>query len=140
MDTFTLRGGKEVSIRPIRADDGLRLQLAYDRLSPESKYRRFLAPKPHLTNADTNYLVRVDGVDHFALIATADDDQQAILGVVRFVRLPEDPQMAEFAIVVADEYQREGLGTELLARLRRAALERGIARLRATTLAENEEL
>src|SRR5436309_1176870 len=138
MDTFTLRSGKEVSIRPIQADDAQQLQVAYERLSPESKYRRFLGAKPHLTSADTNYLVRADGCNHVALIATADDGEQSILGVVRFVRLPEDPQMAEFAIVVADEYQREGLGRELLARLKRAALERGIARLRATTLAENE--
>src|SRR5438552_2780370 len=137
MDTFTLRSGKDVSIRPIRSDDAQRLQLAYDRLSPQSKYRRFLGAKPHLTSADTNYLVRVDGVNHVALVATADDEPQSILGVVRFVRLPEDPQMAEFAVVAADEYQREGLGRELLARLKHAALERGIARLRATTLAEN---
>ena len=38
-------------IRPIAADDGPRLRAAYDRLSSESKYRRFLAPKPHLTNS-----------------------------------------------------------------------------------------
>ena len=53
MDTFRLRSGKWVRIRPIRPDDGPRLQVAYDALSQESKYRRFLAAKPHLTSADT---------------------------------------------------------------------------------------
>jgi RimJ/RimL family protein N-acetyltransferase len=138
MDTVRLHSGKVVAIRPIRPDDRLPLSAAYDRLSPESKYRRFLSAKPHLTSADMDYLVGVDGVDHVALIAVSDDDEQAILGVVRFVRLPEDSQMAEFAIVVGDEHQGQGLGTELLARLKQSAIERGITRFRATTLADNE--
>src|SRR5438067_968824 len=113
-------------IRPIAADDGPRLRAAYDRLSPESKYRRFLAPKPHLTNSEARYLVQIDGRDHVALVATAAADPERILGVARFVRLPEDPTRAEVAVVVGDRFQQEGLGTALLARLTEAAAARGI--------------
>jgi RimJ/RimL family protein N-acetyltransferase len=137
MDVVKLRSGREVTIRSIRPDDGARLQAAYNRLSPQSKYQRFLSPKPHLTNADVRFLVQIDGVDHVAMVATAVEDPELILGVARFVRLPEDPGTAEFAVVVGDPYQHEGLATELLGQLARAAADRGIARFRATMLAGN---
>lgn len=137
MDSVRLPSGREVAIRPIRPDDAQSLRAGYDRLSPESKYSRFLAPKPHLSSSDTTYLVQVDGCDHVALVATPVDDPGRIIGVARFVRLPEDPQIAEFAIVVGDDFQREGLATALLQRLAIDAQGRGIARFRATMLAEN---
>jgi RimJ/RimL family protein N-acetyltransferase len=138
MDAVQLASRREVAIRPIRPDDGARLQTAYERLSPESKYRRFLAPKPYLTDADAEYLVRVDGSDHVAFVATGPEDPDSILGVARFVRLPEDPRTAEFAVVVGDDFQREGLATLLLERLAQAAADRGIERFKATMLADNE--
>jgi acetyltransferase len=60
-----------------------------------------------------------------------------ILGVARFVRLAEDPEAAEFAVVVGDPWQGEGLGTELLERLADVAVEHGVGRFTATVLAEN---
>ena len=138
MEIISLRSGRQVAIRPIRADDGHRLSAAYDRLSPESKYRRFLAPKPHLTSSDTQYLVHVDGRDHVALIAISVEQPELILGVARFVRSPEDPTLAELAVVVGDDFQQQGLATALLTRLARAASERGVKRWRATMLTSNE--
>ncbi len=142
MDLHVLPDGREVEIRPIRADDGERLRASHARLSPESRYRRFLAAKPVLSAADARYLVEIDGSDHFALVATAaggesGDDDGPIIAVARFVRLPADPATAELAIVVGDRYQRQGLAAELLDRLADAALERGVRRFRATMLAEN---
>ncbi len=131
--------GFPVEIRPIRADDGVRLRASHARLSPESRYRRFLAAKPTLTESDARYLVEVDGRDHVALVATApvDGADGEIVAVARFVRLPDEPDTAEFAIVVADAYQRRGLATELLRDLAAAATERGITRFRATMLSDN---
>jgi RimJ/RimL family protein N-acetyltransferase len=137
VENLALAGGREVQIRPIRPDDAEPLQTAYARLSPQSKYRRFLAPKPYLTSSDTRYLVHVDGHDHLALVATPARDPSTILGVARFVRLPEDPELAELAVVVGDPFQREGLATALLARLADAARERGVRRFRGTMLAQN---
>jgi RimJ/RimL family protein N-acetyltransferase len=139
VDTYVLNDGTKVEIRPIRADDGERLQLAHERLSPETRYRRYLGAKPTLSPDDTRYLVEVDGADHVALVATdtVDGEPGAIVAVARFVRLPHDPTAAEFAIVVGDLYQKQGLGTELVRRLTAAALERGVTHFRATTLADN---
>ncbi len=137
MSTISLRTGRRVTIRPIRHDDGPHLQRAYIQLSPESKYRRFMTIKSRLTDADTSYLVDVDGHDHCALVATPANNPHRILGVARFVRLPEDPDAAEFAVVVGDPWQGEGLGTELLEALADAATERGVVRFTATVLAEN---
>jgi RimJ/RimL family protein N-acetyltransferase len=129
--------GQKISIRPIRADDGERLQASHARLSPESRYRRFLASKPELSSADARYLVDIDGCSHFALVATLDDDEGSIIGVARFVNIPDVPGTAEFAIVVGDDFQGKGLATELLTRLADAAAERGVHRFRATMLADN---
>jgi len=137
MERVRLSSGVEVVIRPLRADDGERLRAAYERLSPETKYRRFLVPKPHLSSTDVRYLVDVDAINHVALVATAAEDPERIVAVGRFVRLADDPAAAELAVVVGERFQGEGLGSMLLERLAQAALARGITRLRATMLAEN---
>ena len=127
-----------MTIRPIQADDTERLKLSHDRLSPESRYRRFMSAKPHLTAADAQYLVDIDGCHHYALVATvAEPEGEAIVAVARFVRQPDDPRAAEFAIVVGDHWQGQGLGGELLGRLADAAVTRGVERFRAMMLSDN---
>ncbi len=137
MDTVRLDSGREVVIRPIRPEDAAELRAAYARLSPQSKYRRFMSGKPHLSAAETRYLTEIDGSDHCALVAVASQGPPAILAVGRYVRLHDDPEVAEFAIVVGDPFQREGLATVLLEQLAAAARAQGIERFTATMLAEN---
>lgn len=137
MDVVTLQNGRQVVIRPIQPDDGPRLKKAYDQLSPQTKYRRFLAVKPQLSEGDVRYLISADGSDHVALVVTPVERPEWIIAVARFVRLADDPSAAELAIVVGDPFQGEGLGTELLERLAEEALARRILRLKATVLADN---
>jgi RimJ/RimL family protein N-acetyltransferase len=139
VDVYRLKDSTEIEIRPISVDDGARLRKAHGRLSPEARYRRFLGAKPELTEADARYLVDVDGRDHFALVATTtvNGERGAIIAVARFVRILGDPTAAEFAIVVGDRFQRQGLATALIERLAAAARQRGITRFRATTLSQN---
>ncbi len=125
-------------IRPIRGDDAGRLEASHALLTPDTRYRRFLAAKPRLTEREVRYLTEVDGHDHYALIATLAEDPEVIIGVGRFIRHEGDPSAAEFAIVVGDPYQGKGLGTELIRRLADAAIERDISRFTATVLADNE--
>ena len=81
-----------VAVRPIRADDSERLSATHARLSPESRYRRFLATKPELTVADVRYLVDVDGIDHIALVATRQSpDGEQIVGVARCTSRVQTP-------------------------------------------------
>jgi acetyltransferase len=126
-----------VNIRPIEATDASALVQAYERLSDDTKYKRFMATKPHLSRRDISYLTHIDGDNHVALVATPVGEPDQIIGVARFVRLPEDARTAEFAIVIGDPYQGEGLGSELMSRLAEAASSHGIRRLRGTMLADN---
>ncbi len=124
-------------IRPIRPDDKAALRRGLEHLSPESRHLRFLAPKPRFTSAELRYLTEVDGIDHVALVAVPAHDPDRIVGVARFVRLREDPEAAEVAIVVGDRYQGQGLGRELGRRLAAEAVERGVRRFTATLLGDN---
>jgi RimJ/RimL family protein N-acetyltransferase len=135
----TLDDGTRVAIRPIRPDDKLELAAGLRRLSDESVQRRFLAPKTRFSQSELRYLTEVDGHDHVALVAERLDgsgDERAA-GVARFVRLPEDPETAEMAIVVTDALQGRGLGSLLADALAEAALAHGVRRFSATVLSEN---
>jgi RimJ/RimL family protein N-acetyltransferase len=137
MRSIKVRDGREYHVRPLRPDDDQRLSDAYDRLSPDSKYKRFLGAKPTLTRRDVEYLVDVDDRDHVALAAAPAGEPDLLIAVARFVRLEHDPAAAEFSIVVGDACQRAGLGSQLLELLAREALSLGIERFVATILAEN---
>jgi GNAT superfamily N-acetyltransferase len=127
-----------VLIRPIHADDGERLSASHARLSPESRYRRFLSPKPELTGADVRYLVQVDGTDHIALVATQPwEPGEPIVAVARCIRIPASPNTGEVAIVVADVLQGKGVGSRLVTRLAELAVAQGITRFRAVMLSDN---
>ena len=134
-----LRDGTRVRIRPITPQDRERLRDAFDRLSPRSRYLRFLAPVTELSSDMLDYLTQVDYHDHFAWGALAlDQPGQPGIGVARYVRLSDEPEVAEPAVAVADEYQGRGLGTVLLYTLADTATDHGIKRFRALVLAENE--
>jgi acetyltransferase len=141
VDLYALSDGRVVVIRPIRSDDVERLREAHGRLSPLTRYRRFMTPKPYLSAADAMYLANIDGCNHYALVATfaeqEGDEAAPIIAVARFVRSPEDSASAEFAIVIGDEWQGEGLGRELMGRLVDAAVTRGVRRFQAMMLADN---
>jgi RimJ/RimL family protein N-acetyltransferase len=73
-----------------------------------------------------------------AFVATPADDPAAILGVGRWVRLKDRPDAAEFAIVVGDSMQGQGIGSALLERLIDEALAHGIRAFTAHVLADNQ--
>ena len=134
----TLLDGTSLLLRPIEAGDKARLSVALGRLSQETIRRRFLAAKPRFSSSELRYLTEVDGRNHLALVAVLADDPDTIAGVARCVRLPAEPQTAEFAIVVGDPMQGRGLGTLLARELAGAARAAGIRRFAATMLGDND--
>ena len=124
-------------LRPIEASDKDELQQGLHRLSPETVQRRFLAPKTHFTKAELRYLTEVDGHDHVAIVVERKRQPGTIVGVGRYVRLKEDPDVAEPAIVVADFLQGKGLGTLLAEALAVEAVRHGIQHFSALMLGEN---
>lgn len=141
-ERVVLRDGRQVELRPIRADDKEQLRRGLSRLSEGSRYLRFFTAKDHLSEGELRYLTEVDGVDHFAIVAGTppEDGPQVGLGVARFVRSTTDPEVAETAVVVLDDVQGQGLGTVLLSRLGAAATERGVRWFVSDFLARNEAI
>jgi RimJ/RimL family protein N-acetyltransferase len=128
-----------ISVRPIEPDDKTGLAAAFQRLSDESRYRRFLSPHGRLSAAELRYLTEVDHHDHEALVALDPATGEGV-GVARYVRDRGRPDSAEVAVAVADGWQGRGVGTLLLHRLADRAREEGVRRFTALMLADNEPM
>ena len=130
-----LADGGVAHLRPIRPSDADRLVAFYDRVSPESKYLRFFAPYPRLTDRDVQRFTRVDYVDRVAFIVTLGED---MIAVGRYDRIEDDH--AEVAFLIEDAHQGRGIAQLLLEHLAQAARERGITRFVAEVLPENRRM
>ena len=118
-------------LRPIAPDDKALLQAGVAALSPQSAYGRFLTGKSSLTPAELRYLTEVDGVDHIALLVLHGIE---LVAVGRIVRDQTQRDIAELAVVVADDWQRRGIGRTLT---RELTLRSGVDRVSGTMLATN---
>jgi RimJ/RimL family protein N-acetyltransferase len=132
--SIELRDGSRVEVRPIQPGDKELLVGAFDRMSEDSRYRRFFQPVHELRPSVLEFLTEVDHHDHEALIAL--EDGQAV-GVARFVRSPEMPSRAEVAVSVVDDRHGNGLGTGLLELLADRAREENVTHFTALVQAEN---
>lgn len=142
-ERVVLDDGTILSFRAIQPTDKSALSEGFGQLSEESRRRRFLTPKGGLSNKELHYFTEIDGVDHYAIVAvttTSADEAPKGVGVTRIVRTDDDPKAAELAIVIADSWQRRGIGRGLLERIVVAAAERGIKRICATSLTYNEQV
>lgn len=136
-----LADGTRIRIRPIVPDDKRALADGFARLSPASRYRRFMSPIDELTPAMLRQLTEIDYVDHFAWIAFAiDGGGDTGAGVSRYVRLAGEPAVAEAAVTVIDDFQGRGLGTLLLQALGAVAIQNGIERFRGYVLEDNRQM
>ena len=110
------RDGSAVLIRQVRSTDAPLLADGFARLSAASRQMRFLGVKKDLSAAELRYLTDVDHHDHEAL-AALDRAGGHSVGIARYVRDADDPQAAEIAVTLVDDWHGRGLGTELLAQL-----------------------
>jgi acyl-CoA synthetase (NDP forming)/RimJ/RimL family protein N-acetyltransferase len=130
-----LTDGGIAHLRPIRPADANRLVAFYERVSPESKYLRFFAPYPRLTDRDVHRFTEVDYMDRVAFIVTLGED---MIAVGRYDRIEDDH--AEVAFLIEDAHQGRGIAQLLLEHLAQAARERGITRFVAEVLPENRRM
>ena len=137
--TEATRDGRTFVIRPLEPDDKPLLVEGLKQMSEESRYRRFLAPKPSFTAAELAYLTEVDHRDHEALIAIEPESGDPV-GVARYVRSQAEPEVAEAALAVVDEWQHCGVGTALLRTLIARARQEDVRRFRATVLGDNQPM
>lgn len=135
-----LRDGARVRVRRIRPEDETGLVDLYGRLSTHTAYQRFFSVMRRLPPDWAHFLANVDSRRRFALVAERlDDGAPALVAVARY-EPSDDPDVAEVAFVVQDDWQNRGLGTLLLGDLLRAAAANGIARFRAWVLADNRRM
>jgi GNAT superfamily N-acetyltransferase len=140
-ELISLRDGTPVRLRPILSQDKAEVVRAFERLSLQSRYQRFFSPLRELSPSLLAYLTEINYVDHFAYGAFAiAQPEPALIGVARYIRLADEPQSAEVAIAVIDDYHRRGLGKQLLAALAGVAIENGIGRFLGNTLWENRPM
>jgi RimJ/RimL family protein N-acetyltransferase len=136
LEPLLLNDGTQLRVRPIRPSDGEALAREAGRLSPESWYRRFLAPKRELSETEIRRLTEVDHRSHEALVAIDAETRRGV-AVARYAGYPGEPGRSEFAITVVDDWQGRGIGSALSRRLLVRAREEGVSVLEATALADN---
>ena len=141
IQTWTLGDGTEITIRPIRPEDAELEAEFVRRLSPETKYFRFMTTLNELPPPMLARLTQIDYDREMAFIAvTTDKDGKEIeLGVARYAVNP-DGESCEFAIVVDDEWQGRGLARRLMQVLIETARARGLKYMTGIFLANNERM
>jgi acetyltransferase len=132
-----LADGSALTLRPIRPEDA-QMEIAFvNRLSEASRYFRFMGALRELTPAMLARFTQIDYDREMALVAlSATSAGEEEVGVARYVINP-DGMSAEFAIVVADDWQGRGLGGRLLQALTEVARTRGLHSLVGYVLAQN---
>jgi RimJ/RimL family protein N-acetyltransferase len=134
---LVLHDGTLVRIRPIGPADRDGVADLFARLSPESRRRRFLVPKSRLTQRELAYLTDIDHVGHAAL-AAVDVPTGRLIGVCRYATWDGSENAAEVAVAVDDAMHGRGIGRCLATRIIEHARRVGIARLTASTHADNK--
>jgi RimJ/RimL family protein N-acetyltransferase len=135
---LVLRDGSEAVVRPIRPEDRDAIVTAFERLSEQSRYQRFMTAIDELSPSQLDYLTEVDHHDHEALIAFDPESGEGV-AVARFVRLA-DGVSAEAAVTVIDAWQGRGLGLAICQLLAGRARDEGIERFTALLLAGNDQM
>jgi RimJ/RimL family protein N-acetyltransferase len=134
-----LRDGTQALIWELLPSDREALRTGYEQLSEETRYHRFLTGVPHLTPTLLDHLVDdVDNVDHvaLALVVVDDDGVGTPAGVGRIIRYSDQPDAADMAVTVLDEWQGRGVATALVEELVRRRPE-GVTRILTTVAADN---
>ena len=139
--SWQLPDGTDICLRPIRPEDAEIEQDFVQNLSPESKYFRFMQSMEKLTPLMLARFTQIDYDREMALVGVINEHtpEARILGVARYVSNP-DKQSCEFALTVADDWQKRGIGRQLMQRLMTVARDRGIEIMEGEVLSNNSKM
>lgn len=137
-----LKCGTDVIVRAIRKNDKEVLQQIMRDVSAESRYFRFFCAKKQLTANELKYFTEIDGDDHMGLIVSLCDDAQTPIAVGRYIRQTErdNDVSAELALLVREDFQRQGIGNLLLEHLANIATTKGISQFVCFIMSENNNM
>ena len=143
---WPLRGGGEYTVRPIHPDDAQMLQDLIKRLSPESRYFRFVSNMAELPPNMLSRFTLIDCDREMALCAVVQVEEEGadgqkiekekIIGVSRYITNP-DQNSCEFSLVVDDAYAGQGLGTRMMLSIMDVAREKGLQEIIGLVLTQN---
>jgi acetyltransferase len=139
---FTMKDGTEVTLRPIRPEDEPLMGRFHETISDRSVYLRYFSSMSLSSRVAHERLARICFVDYDRVIALVVDHknkatgQRQILGVGRLIKLNAKNE-AEVAILVSDQYQKQGLGIELLRRAVQVARDENLGSVSAEMLRDN---
>jgi acetyltransferase len=139
---WTMKNGAQVEIRPICSEDEQHMMKFHKGLSERTVYMRYLESLSLAVRTAHPRLARICFADPqretvlVALCCESQSDDKKIVAVGRLSKLA-DPSNAEVALLVLDEFQSGGLGTELLRQLIQAARDQQISRIEAEMLRDN---
>ncbi len=141
---WTMKDGREVLVRPIRAEDEPLLVKFHETLSERTVYLRYFYPMKLSQRVEHERLSRICFIDYdreMALVAELPgaDGSPELIAAARLIKMIGTDE-AEYAILVSDSYQRQGLGTHLLNRLIEIARQEGLKRIVGSVLFDNQEM
>jgi acetyltransferase len=142
VSTWTTRRGEAVTIRPIRAEDEPLMVDFHGRLSESAVHWRYFQVVTLALRTSHEALTRVCFVDYdreMVLVAErrgAGSEERQILGIASLAKLSRKNH-GEVAVLVRDDYQRHGIGTELVRRLIEVARDEHLDRVVASTMMDN---
>jgi len=125
-ESVVLADGRVVTLAPLTPAAKPLIAKGIERVSPESSRRRFFTVRRRFSERELDEMTTLEGPVGAA--------------IARFARVAEDPASAEVAMLVVDDFQHVGLGRVLLARIAEAASLRGIERLTALVLRDNDTM
>lgn len=134
--------GQKWVLRPIRPEDAQALQEFVRNLSEESRYMRFVSMMRELSASMLSRYTRIDYDRELALVATipcqnpTNEEGDQVIAFAHYLR-NRDGVGAEYALVVADDWQRHGLGVQLMRALIQAAKDQGLSYIDGYVLATN---
>jgi GNAT superfamily N-acetyltransferase len=135
-----LANGRRFPLRPIAPTDAAAVQDFVRDLSPQSRYARFFSPIRELSPDQLERMTRTRYPDRFGLVALDPlADGRRIAGIAQHATADDDTP-PEFAVVVDDRWQRQGLGAQLLVRLAEHARSAGYPTLEGLVLAGNHPM
>lgn len=139
---YALDDGTPILLRPLRPEDAPRLKEGFRKLSQLARRRRFMPEQQsELSDEQLKALLSADQVNTVAWgAANIEKPDEPGIGIARYVRLNGEPQAADVAIVIADDYQGRGTGFVLQACLHLSAWQNGIRTFYYDVLSDNDRI
>ncbi len=132
-----LADGRQVTIRPVRAEDEAAERRFLDGLSEESRRLRFLGRVAAGGAKLIRFLTHVDYDRHMAFVCESAEGE--IVGNARYV-VNADARSCEFGVVVADAWHHTGVAQLLMDALTRAARARRLETMEGLVMSENRDM